>query len=105
MRKTLLAVLVLSLVSSAALACDDYRREIIKHVVDPCYLELIESGDLTEYMTADEALEMLKTMEEENIKEMIDAVNGILGGKNLTLEQRKQIYQFSAIACIKGISE
>ena len=102
MRKALLAVLALLLASNVALACDDYRGEIIKHVVDVCFIEIIKTGDVTEYLTEDEALEMLKAMQEKEVEGMIDAVNLILDGRNMRLEQRKSIYKISANTCIEA---
>ena len=103
MRRVLLLVLLLTGVGAAQTTDSDSEiliLEITEHVIDRCYLRMLKNAGLDEFMTEEEALILVKSMEADNVKAMIDAVLPLVEGKQLAV--RMPIYEISAQACISG---
>lgn len=79
---------------------DDYKVEIMQHVIDPCFRYSAERSDLTEMWSVEEAVEMMKLLSPEAVQETIDVTLPVVQDK--PLEARMKIYKFSLDLCIRG---
>ena len=73
----------------SAIAFETYRDEIIRHVVDPCYLDIIDMQNLDG--DKESWLNMLKIMQENNVDHMVSSVHGLVENVD-SFEQRKDLY-------------
>ncbi len=100
MRKTIYAVTVVvlaSLISSPAYA-QDYRAEIIQHIVDPCLLHSANRSGLVEKLGREQTLALMKIMTPDMVEKSVKAALPMVMGKSYG--DRMTIYKFSAAICI-----
>ena len=79
----------------------NYRAEIIRHIVEPCYRGKIVSQNLTRYMKMSEALAFMRIMLKDNSEKMIKAMLPI-AMKMKSRKARMILYKFSAKMCINA---
>lgn len=101
MSKKLLILNLLLLITVSAQA-QEYREEITRYVVDPCYLDMIAEQNKTNPLSVSdsEMLELIKTMEADAIGEMIISINDI-AGKIDDYATRKDLYDMFYTVCRK----
>ena len=87
----------------STLSTENLTAEITRHVIDPCYKHIVEIAGINEFVSDGEALSLIKLIETENIKVMIDTVLPIVEGKGLSA--RMAIYKVSAQTCINGANQ
>ncbi len=100
---TMFFIMAFCLASGAAGAGDDYRDEIIENVVDICFREIVFTSGLDEYMESDDALSLIKVLQDEDVEVMIDSVTTLVEGKPLS--QRIKFYDVAVLVCLNSISE
>ena len=75
----------------------DHRAEIIKHVIEPCYLAKAKDSGLDKQMGREEILATMKRMTTKTIGKMIDQLSSIVAGEDL--ETRMVFYRVGAKSC------
>ena len=87
----------------------DYRAEIIRHVIDPCFMAGIESDPaLAAYGLDNDSskagmLEIAKFMDADGIEDVMAATLPAVEG--LPFAGRKAIYDFGLSNCLRGVME
>ena len=79
---------------------DDYKAEIMQHIINPCFRYSAERSDNLDMWSVDEAVEMMKLLSPEAVQETLDVTLPVVRDK--PLEARMKIYKFSLDLCIKG---
>jgi len=104
MKRTLMMAVVLSMMTSKAHA-QNYRKEIEKYVVDPCFTYLAEKSDAIRRlgMSKEETLEMVKDTLAEHVADMEKAILKAVVGKPPKVRAAR--YKFARKSCIKGAQE
>ena len=87
--------------SNPVVARGDYEDEIIEHVIDPCYLSIVnEPGGLAEMIGTKDALTLTKSASEDTIRDVIKHLLPFITGKSF--KERKVWYDFSLKQCKSG---
>ena len=96
---------VLFFLLSAPVNAQDYRKEIEKYVIDPCFLYMVRGSNAPGFgdMGEKNALAFVKGMLKDNVDAMEASVLPTVVGKSK--EQRKMIYDFGRISCINGVKK
>lgn len=79
---------------------ENYRAEIMRYVVDPCYTELVNRTGLNQSISTKEAVEMMKILANDAIEDMITNTIPAVTGKSL--KERKKIYSFGRQVCMNA---
>ena len=102
-RRIVLSFIVWCCLTTVA-AGQDYRSEIMKSVVDPCYLSMIENGDLGKLGTDKyEMLALFKIMQEAEVEKLMGILIPVVKGKRT--KDRKVIYAFGLSQCLRGVAQ
>ena len=78
----------------------DYRSEIIKHVIEPCHAANIKRGGLTKYMSHEEAMMMMKITMMKTTEKTIAVMLPIV--RTMESKQRMMLYRIGAKICIRA---
>lgn len=97
-RTLVFAAVILSFTESAY--ANDYRDEIISHVVRPCFHQIAERNRVPG-VTVERFTEMLIIMQRNEVDNMVNTVNNLLRS-NPPFDQRQVIYRLSRATCIRG---
>ena len=92
--RTAIATLLLTSVVNA----QEYKDEILEHIIDPCYEQIALSSGLTEYLDLPEAVDAAKMLAEDDIKQAIIQMDHTV--RNLELEDRMKVYKMGHDVCI-----
>ena len=101
--KRILAFLVVSIfcLTNPATGRENYRQEIMQHVVDPCYTKLANRpGGLAEQISTKEAVELMKIFGKDAIEAVMRETIPLVS--KMSFKERKQVYSFSRQLCIKS---
>ncbi len=77
------------------------KAEIMHYTIEPCYLAVVRNGELTEFMTEKDALNLIKAASVENTAETTALALSLVKGKNT--EQRMAIYEIGKKTCINAL--
>ena len=78
----------------------NHEHEIIKYVVDPCYLAIAKKADI-EGLSHKEAADLVKMMRANDVNQMVSSVQTVIEHTE-TLEQRMMVYTLMKNTCIKS---
>lgn len=94
---------VISPESSPALiakgSAPQYRDEIMKYVIDPCFAQ-ISRKELTGLMSEKQAVDLLKITEKEAVEKVVAVISPVI--KGATFKERQKIYEFGLSNCLSG---
>lgn len=79
---------------------DDYKAEIMQHIVDPCFRHTAEKSEHLDIWSVDEAVEMMKLLSPGAVDETLRVTLPVVREK--PLESRMKIYKLGLDLCIKG---
>ena len=79
---------------------EDYKDEIMQHLVNPCFRYSAERSDLADMWTMEEAVEMMKAISPQAVADTINVTLPVVQGK--PVEARMKIYEFSLDLCVRG---
>ena len=99
----LLLGIAIGLGTAANAQAQDYKAEITRFVIDPCYEELIYEYDSVARtgMSEEEILDAIKALAEEDIdRAMLDVFKTV---KDQSVRYRMDMYRLAKEACIKGL--
>ena len=101
MRKFIVGALVAALTLCAAkVSAQDYRAEIMEHVIDPCYLFMAIQNPV-DGVSPKQMADMVKALKPGNVEQMISGVNLMLKN-NPSVATRMALYKLSLQVCISG---
>ena len=79
---------------------DDYKAEIVQHIVDPCFAYSAGKSEPVAQMSESEMVTLMKIMSPDAVQETIDVTLPVVKGK--PLEARMQVYELGLKLCIRG---
>ena len=79
---------------------DDYKAEIMEHIVDPCFQYSASKSEVIEQMSEAEAVTLMKIMSPEAVQDTIDVTLPVVKGK--PVDDRMKVYEIGLKLCIKG---
>lgn len=98
MRHVLCLLFVLSLATPAF--SQDFRREIMEHVINACYYEKARHSKMLQYMTLEQSVELMKIIGKRSIDDTINTLVPMVS--KLNYAQRMKLYRIGANICIRG---
>lgn len=87
-------------VGISAQSDDDYKAEIMQHIVDPCFAYSASKSEPLDGISESEMVELMKLMSPGAVQDTIDVTLPAVKGQ--PLEARKQVYALGLKLCIKG---
>ncbi len=78
------------------------RREIMDHMVDPCYRECIEATGLNKKISMEDAMALLKMLAVESTETYIESTTKLVAHMD-SFESRMAIYELGRSTCVDGI--
>ena len=85
---------------SQAQTDDDYKAEIMQHIVDPCFQYSASKSELIDQMSEEEVVMLMKLMSPNQMQETIDVTLPMVQDK--PEDARMLIYKFGLDLCIRG---
>ena len=79
---------------------DDYKAEIMQHIIDPCFEYSASKSALLDQMSEEEVVALMKLMSPNQMQETIDVTLPMVQDK--PQDARMLIYKFGLDLCIKG---
>ena len=79
---------------------DDYKAEIMQHIVDPCFAYSAGKSEPVAQMSESEMVTLMKIMSPDAVQETIDVTLPVVKGK--PIEARMQVYELGLKLCIRG---
>ena len=79
---------------------DDYKAEIVQHIVDPCFAYSADKSDVLDQMSEAEAVTLMKIMSPDAVQDTIDVTLPVVKGK--PVDDRMKVYGLGLKLCIKG---
>ena len=95
-----MAAVVIALSSPAA--AQNYRSEIMQHVIRPCVEYSVQKNGLDETIGLDTAVDLIITINEQSYESAIGAMMTMVQGQPLNV--RLALYEFGLSQCISGAS-
>ena len=82
---------------------DEYRTEIMEHIVDPCFEYSAGKSEPIPEVSESEMVTLMKMMSPEAVQDTINVTLPVVRGK--PLETRMEIYKFGLNTCIRGVGK
>ena len=82
---------------------DDYKAEIMQHIVDPCFQYSASKSELLDQMSEEEIVVLMKLMSPNQMQETIDVTLPMVQDK--PQDARMLIYKFGLDLCIRGMGK
>ena len=79
---------------------DDYKAEIMQHIVDPCFQYSASKQDPPAGMSESEMVELMKIMSPQAVQDTIDVTLPVVKGK--PVDDRMKVYEIGLKLCIQG---
>lgn len=79
---------------------DDYKAEIMQHIVDPCFQYSASKSEPLDGISETEMVELMKLMSPSAVQDTIDVTLPTVKGQ--PLDARMQVYALGLKLCIKG---
>ena len=79
---------------------DDYKAEIMQHIVDPCFEYSAGKSDVIDQMSEAEAVTLMKIMSPDAVQDTIDVTLPVVKGK--AVDDRMKVYEIGLKLCIQG---
>lgn len=79
---------------------DDYKAEIMQHVVDPCFQYSANKSEPIAGISETEMVTLMKMISPQAVEDTINVTLPVVRGK--LPEARKEIYKFGLNTCIRG---
>ncbi len=79
---------------------DDYKAEIMQHIVDPCFTYSASKSEPVAEMTEAEMVTLMKLMSPDAVQDTIDVTLPAVKGK--PIETRMRVYELGLKICIRG---
>jgi len=79
---------------------DDYKAEIMQHIVDPCFQYSADKQEPIAGISKTEMVTLMKMMSPQAVQDTINVTLPVVRGK--PFEARKEIYKFGLNTCIRG---
>ena len=82
---------------------DDYKAEIMQHIVDPCFQYSAGKQEPVDGMSEAEMVTLMKIMSPDAVQDTIDVTLPVVKGK--PIEARMEIYKLGLDTCIRGVGK
>ena len=79
---------------------DDYKAEVMQHIVDPCFQYSAGKAEPIPGVSESEMVTLMKMMSPQAVQNTIDVTLPVVKGK--PIEARMEIYKFGLNTCIRG---
>lgn len=102
LKKIILGFIASILIAFPAFA-QKYKKEIMTHIIDPCLKAGLPKKKLPKHMPLTKTIDLVKILNEEEIKELVKDMSKILKGKKQ--KTRKKLYHFLKTYCIESMAD
>lgn len=79
---------------------DDYKTEIMQHIVDPCFKYSAGKQEPVAEMSESEMVTLMKLMSPQAVQDTIDVTLPVVKGK--PVDDRMKVYEIGLKLCIAG---
>ena len=105
MKKQTIAYLFITFFSCFSLSVfaqsdDDYKAEIMQHIIDPCFRYSANKSEPVAEMSETEMVTLMKLMSPEAVQDTIDVTLPAVKGQ--PPDARMQVYELGLKLCIRG---
>ena len=79
---------------------DDYKAEIMQHIIDPCFQYSASKSEPLDGISESEMVELMKLMSPDAVQDTIDVTLPVVKGQ--PVEDRTKVYEIGLRLCIQG---